>query len=159
MTIFQQPLSRFTWMSHHELVYIHFSLCNTHTTSLLSMCAHSAEPLNLPPFSHMCIGSPCLANAVVLSLWPMISCLKNKQLGPNKNHLRELEFHSTDQRKMDEIQPCGELNIQGRADHHSREGQKSKMAHEEGTVLPWREPQFACALTMTVEEVAKQRKQ
>ena len=31
------------------------------------MCAHSAEPLNLPLFSHLCIGRPCLADAVVLS--------------------------------------------------------------------------------------------
>lgn len=69
MTIFQHSLSRFTWLSHSGLVYIHFSLStNPPSTSLLSMWAHSAEPLNLPLFSHLCIGSPCLANAVVLSL-------------------------------------------------------------------------------------------
>lgn len=32
------------------------------------MCAHSAEPLNLPLFSQLCIGIPCLAIAVVFSL-------------------------------------------------------------------------------------------
>lgn len=68
------------------------------SSSPLCRCAHSAEPLNLSLFPHLCIGSPCLA-VLLFSLWPMISCHKHKQLGADKSHHRELRFHGADQRK------------------------------------------------------------
>lgn len=92
------------WVSQHLIFPLGTSACTPPPSPLFSlMCAHSAEPF----FSFLiCVLGVHFWPVLLISLWPMISCLKNKQLGPNKNCPREFGYHSTDQRKkMDGFQP------------------------------------------------------
>ena len=84
------------------------------------MCAHSAEPLNLPLISHLCIGILCLANVVVLSLandfLPEEQAAGNKQEPPQEGAWISQQPSKKNGRGF---QPCSELHIQGRMHYHS----------------------------------------